>query len=276
MFVAPRFTESDARRAIAGSRSWAEALRKLGYCHNGGNPRTLQKYARLWGIPTEHFDPGAAVRESLARSAARNMFALEEVLVENSTYSRSNLKKRLFASGLKQPICEICGQGEIWRGRPMGLILDHVNGIRNDHRLENLRMVCPNCAATLDTHCGRNGRVVPFTRNCLRCGREFRVKYRKHRYCSRECGIRWDREGAAREGRGQLGLPARERRKVERPSYDQLLREIEETSYLAVGRKYGVSDTAIHKWVRWYEREAERKRMEGQLANGSQLTLPDP
>jgi transposase-like protein len=64
-------------------------------------------------------------------------------------------------------------------------------------------------------------------------------------------------------------------RKVERPPYDQLLREIEETSYLAVGRKYGVSDNAIRKWVLWYEREAERCRLEGQLANGSQLVLPD-
>ena len=37
----------------------------------------------------------------------------------------------------------------------MALILDHINGIGNDHRLENLRIVCPNCAGTLDTHCGR-------------------------------------------------------------------------------------------------------------------------
>jgi transposase-like protein len=65
------------------------------------------------------------------------------------------------------------------------------------------------------------------------------------------------------------------RRKIERPPYDQLLREIVETSYVAVGRKYGVSDNAIRKWVRAYEREAERRRLEGELANGSQLTLPD-
>jgi transposase-like protein len=47
-------------------------------------------------------------------------------------------------------------------------------------------------------------------------------------------------------------------RKVERPPYDQLLREIEQTSYLAVGRKYGVSDNAVRKWIRFYERERER------------------
>ncbi len=52
-------------------------------------------------------------------------------------------------------------------------------------------------------------------------------------------------------------------RKVERPTYEQLLEEIEATSYLAVGRKYGVSDNAVRKWVRFYERQAEREREEG-------------
>ncbi|MEA2223958.1 MAG: hypothetical protein QOH83_2334, partial [Solirubrobacteraceae bacterium] len=44
-------------------------------------------------------------------------------------------------------------------------------------------------------------------------------------------------------------------RRAERPPYDQLLREIAETSFSAVGRRYGVSDNAIRKWVRQYERE---------------------
>ena len=43
-----------------------------------------------------------------------------------------------------------------------------------------------------------------------------------------------------------------------RPPYHQLMRELEETSYSAVGRKYGVSDNAIRKWVRAYEREMQQ------------------
>ena len=51
-------------------------------------------------------------------------------------------------------------------------------------------------------------------------------------------------------------MPKPSPRKVDRPPYEQLMREIEETSYLAVGRKYGVSDNAVRKWVRFYERQA--------------------
>jgi transposase-like protein len=46
-------------------------------------------------------------------------------------------------------------------------------------------------------------------------------------------------------------------RRVERPRYQQLLAEIEQLGYLAVGRKYGVSDNAIRKWRRAYEAEAK-------------------
>jgi transposase-like protein len=57
-----------------------------------------------------------------------------------------------------------------------------------------------------------------------------------------------------------------ELRKVERPPYENLLEEIETTSYLAVGRKYGVSDNAVRKWMRFYERQREREAAEGAAA----------
>jgi hypothetical protein len=250
MFVAERsisFTETEARAAIANSVSWAETLRRLGLRDAGGNHLTLKKYAALWQISTDHFDPYAS-----SRGARPNRIPLSEVLVENSTYHRGHLKDRLFFEGIKDRRCEMCGQGEVWRGRVMSLILDHINGIANDHRLENLRVLCPNCAATLDTHCGRKNRRPPIERVCQWCERVFVVKYPSHRYCSSRCG----HHAPPPPG------PKPETRKVERPPYEQLLREIAETNYSAVGRKYGVSDNAIRKWVRWYERERERQRDE--------------
>ncbi|MEO8092116.1 MAG: hypothetical protein ABI726_05360 [bacterium] len=252
----PRFTELQLREAIRSSRSWAETLRRLRYRSAGGNWRTLQKYARLWSISVEHFDPAAARRESLRQCNVPRPLA--EVMVQGSSYSRGNLKQRLFAEGLKERRCELCGLSDVWRGRRMALILDHINGIPDDHRLENLRIVCPNCAATLDTHCGAKNRQDREPRACLRCGALFEPHNRRQRYCSGYCGSRWNRIGP--DGVHVMkGIPHPADRRVQRPPYEQLLREIEQTSYLAVGRKYGVSDNAIRKWVRSYENEMARK-----------------
>jgi hypothetical protein len=234
----------EARDAIAASMSCAEALRRLGMCTTGGSHAILKKYARLWDISTEHWDPYAAVRGQ----GPRRRRPLEEILVEHSPFSRNHLKERLYAEGLKQPVCELCGQGELWRGQVMGLILDQINGVSDDNRLTNLRIVCPNCAATLDTHCARKRRLTRVEQECVRCGKSFRPRDGRQRYCSRECGMRWDRSGIPRPGA----------RKVNRPPYSQLLREVRAVGFSATGRRYGVTDNAIRKWLRQYEREADQ------------------
>jgi hypothetical protein len=236
--LGPRYTEEEAREAIAASLSWTEALRRLGMCQSGGGHSILKKYAALWSISTAHFDPYAAVGGS---SRPR---PLDEILVDGSTYDRGQLKKRLYQEGLKQRICELCGQGEVWRDRVMSLILDHVNGVSNDNRLENLRIVCPNCAATFDTHCARSRKIVRSEQNCLRCGVSFVPKSGTQRYCSRACGSRWDRSG----------IPRPNARRVDRPPYPQLMREVRALGFCATGRRYGVSDNAIRKWIRAYQR----------------------
>jgi hypothetical protein len=75
----------------------------------------------------------------------------------------------------------------------------------------------------------------------------------QHRYCSDDC---WGTVAATL----YRGIPHPETRKVERPSHEQLLADLETMSFVAVGRKYGVSDNAIRKWLRWYQRQAERAR----------------
>lgn len=236
-----RYTEAMLRTAIAESLTYSDALRRLGLRPAGGNHTTIKKHAARWGISTAHFEHDTARADHLRRPRK----PLSEILVEGSTYHRGHLKRRLLAEGLKQARCELCGQGEIWRGRPMALILDHINGIPNDNRLQNLRIVCPNCSATFDTHCGRKNRRESLKRACLRCGAEFVPAARSQRYCSRACGRRWDRSGR----------PRLQTRKVERPPYERLLAEITSDGYAAVGRRYGVSDNAVRKWVRLYDRE---------------------
>lgn len=200
----------------------------------------LRKWAAIWQIRTDHFDAHGVVHDAGGRIARKS---LDDVLVENSSYSRGKLKDRLYEEGLKERRCELCGQGELWQGQRMSLILDHANGVRDDNRLLNLRIVCPNCAATLDTHCGRRLALEP--RGCARCGVEFRPKYGSQRYCSAACGRRHDRS--------HLRVPHPERRKVSRPTHAQLVADLRSMTYVAVGRKYGVSDNAVRKWLRWYE-----------------------
>jgi hypothetical protein len=105
----------------------------------------------------------------------------------------------------------------------------------------------------LDTHCGRN---LPRERTCPACGISFAPHTLRHRYCSKSCL-------GASNGAHLRGIPHPETRKVERPSYEQLQEELEATNFCAVARKYGVTDNAVRKWVRFYEREQERERSEG-------------
>lgn len=71
------------------------------------------------------------------------------------TYQTFKLKQRLYAQGYKINKCEICGIDE-WLGKTIECELDHINGISNDHRLVNLRILCPNCHSQTHTFRAKN------------------------------------------------------------------------------------------------------------------------
>ena len=208
----------------------------------GGNWKTLRRYAHeVWDISTAHFDADAGGRRA-ARDRAR---PLAELLVVDSTYSRGSLKQRLYTEGVKDRHCELCGQGEEWRGRHMALILDHINGIATDNRLENLQIVCPNCAATLDTHCGRNLPRHDVEIECGRCG---------SRSCASGPSSATARAPAARGISVSPALAWRRGRSSGRRTSHWCVRSQRRATSPSADR-YGVSDNAIRKWVRAYERE---------------------
>jgi hypothetical protein len=231
----PKFTQAELENAVKKSTCYVEVLRNLKMCERGNNYITLRKYIALWKINLEHFT-NASQRARLYLNKPPK--PLEEVLTRNSDYNRASLKKRLYETGLKKPICELCGQDENWNGKKMSLILDHKNGIRNDNRLINLRIVCPNCNATLDTHCGKQSK-----NKCAGCSN---LKPLKRKYCSLECYRKY--------GTQRLLI---KNRKVERPAYKDLIEELKHSSYLAVSRKYGVSDNAVRKWLKTYQKYGE-------------------
>ena len=86
-------------------------------------------------------------------------YSLEEILIENSSYTnRTRLKIRLLKEHLIEYKCAICGNKGEWNNQPLTLQLDHINGINNDNRIENLRFLCPNCHSQTETYSGRNKR----------------------------------------------------------------------------------------------------------------------
>lgn len=141
------FDLNDIQDIIRDSYSFAEVFRKMNKVSSGKSYRVLKRFIEKNGIDYSHFDPW---KNNKYKHVGK---PISYWLSTNIDISSRHLKDKLYREGLKERKCEECGQGEEWRGKRMSLILDHINGINNDNRIENLRIVCPNCNATLDTHC---------------------------------------------------------------------------------------------------------------------------
>ena len=143
-------------RAVAESTSIAGVLRTLGVTFSGWNYRRVHLQVDRDNLGISHWLGQAYLRGK--SHAFSKSTPLSEILVEHSTYSNAvHLKRRLISSGLMVATCYECGITE-WRGRRLALHLDHINGIGDDQRLENLRLLCPNCHSQTETYCGRNAR----------------------------------------------------------------------------------------------------------------------
>jgi hypothetical protein len=116
---------------------------------------------------------------------------LSEILVPNSSAQTNRVKHRLFREGVLKKLCAECGLGPEWNGNPLTLQLDHINGDSRDHRLENLRVVCPNCHSQTLTYAGRN--KTPPTQNYCGCGKRILAGSKRCKSCSMTYrhGIEW-------------------------------------------------------------------------------------
>lgn len=146
-------TDDQIRVAVQESRSIAEVLRGLGHRPGGRIQRNLTSRIRLLGVDTSHFK-GQGWRRG-DRTPVIPAAPIEEFLVNGRFSQTSKLKRRLISAGLKQAHCETCGNSQ-WNGVAIPLELDHINGQRDDNRIGNLRLLCPNCHAQTSTYRGRN------------------------------------------------------------------------------------------------------------------------
>lgn len=211
-------------KIVKESKTKTECLKKMGMRAAGGNYRTLTKYIKKYNIDITHFESDEIIKKKLMSFNRIKKIPLDDILTTGSTYNRGHLKERLYKEGIKKKECELCGQGEIWNGNKMSLIIDHINGVWNDNRIENLRIVCPNCNATLPTHCGKN-----INKEINQIDKRTVMTKKKEEHFI-------------------------QRRKVERPDYNTLISDVDILGYVQTGKKYGVSDNSIRKWIKYYEK----------------------
>ena len=149
------WTDEELIGIIPGCFSYRMVIMKLGLVPAGGNYDHVRRIVKELGISTKHFtskgwnggwrfDP---------RRPARN---LNDILVQNIQVQSHKLKLRLIREGYKKTICELCGWCQKSVDGRVPIELDHINGDHNDNRIDNLRILCPNCHSLQPTHRGKN------------------------------------------------------------------------------------------------------------------------
>lgn len=144
--------EKEFCEIVANSNSYCDCARKLGLSPYGANS-TIQIKKRIAELNCDisHFSQTANANNVSTK------YSLAEILVEDSNYNnRTSLKKRILDEKLLEYKCVLCGNTGEWMGKELSLQLDHKNGKNNDHRLENLRFLCPNCHSQTETYAGKN------------------------------------------------------------------------------------------------------------------------
>lgn len=151
-----RWTRAVLENAVSASGSMYEVLRRLGLDAVGGHHTHISRRVRALGIDTSHFD--GASRRNRPRGSNRRRTPGEILLKDQTPQARRTpntlLRRALLDLGAEER-CADCGIDAVWRGDPLRLEVDHINGDWRDNRRENLQLLCPNCHSTTDSYRGR-------------------------------------------------------------------------------------------------------------------------
>lgn len=152
------FTKEKFKEIVKESHSINECLRKLGLSVAGGNAGTYKRYIKEMNIDCSHFSGRAWNKDLKGKTFL-------EKLTTDSHCSTGHIKKKLIQFNMLKSNCYICGLKDTWNEKPIVLHLDHINGEHTDNRLENLRLLCPNCHSQTDTYCSKNKTKKRYLKN---------------------------------------------------------------------------------------------------------------
>ncbi|MEY9488352.1 hypothetical protein RKD26_004146 [Streptomyces calvus] len=147
-----KWTRDILQAAVAASTNMCEVLRHLGLDVVGGHHTHISRRIKAYGIDTSHF--GAPSRR--ARNAKSVL--VEQPPARARRIDGSRLKRAMIGEG-RDNRCASCGIEAMWRGEPLPLEVDHIDGNWRNNRLENLRLLCPSCHSTTDGYRGRGVRL---------------------------------------------------------------------------------------------------------------------
>jgi hypothetical protein len=232
MFSKTKYTKEEFIKAINESISKAEVFRKLNLKITGSNYKILNSKIKKLGLDTSHFT-GQAHLKGKTHSWSKKR-PLDKVLIKDSDYlNTSSLKARLLKESILKNECYICFLPPKWNNKNLVMHLDHINGVSDDNRIENLRLLCPNCHSQTITYAGRNSNRNKITKQCLDCNKEISKVSERCKSCA-----------------GKF----REATKINWPPIEKLIEMVEESNYSATGRSLGVSDNAIRKRIKNYRK----------------------
>jgi DNA-directed RNA polymerase subunit RPC12/RpoP len=229
--------DNDLIEAVRNSDSYTDVMLKLGITPQGRNGNTIKKHISRLNLNISHMKHGS------------RRIPQEKVFIENSRASNTTVRGRVRREKLIKYVCDECGNTGVYNNKPLTLQLDHHNGIRNDHRISNLRWLCPNCHSQTPTFARTTNPKTVKVRTIvtmvhLKCDeckqkfdrpkRQFTNRLNKNKnFCSQDC---------AHHNQSRTAIANKHHKKI----YADFLKT---RKYLTTAKKFSISDKMVKKIV---------------------------